>query len=348
MENKLIQNKTIKRIRKFLSDLGKKKLLLALFVTSFVLIIGISAFVYFRNKEQINGTIEDIILEAGNAEQESITQTTSTQSEEESESSTSDSTTTTSTKPSTDGSASQPKPEPEPEPEPPESPSAVVAFYADSQSDTDGEDVIHQKAVNYIISSGANPVFHAGDLMEDGTQNSLDRFNAVTITLRSSRIFYAALGNNDRKVGDPSTPSQLFLDNFVFPNNERWYSVNYGNLHMVVLDSAFAASNPSQLNWLASDLQSTASQTRITGVMFHHPTFSSSISSQLVNYGVDFVISGHNHAYQHTTSSGINYFVLSGQTSLGYMVARIYSDRVTITVYNNSNGVVDSVEFNER
>jgi predicted phosphodiesterase len=257
--------------------------------------------------------------------------TLTTSAQQDTQSSTTNSSTITSTTPPT-----------------PEVPSAIVAFYADSQSDTDQEDVYHQNTVNHILSSGANPVFHAGDLMEDGTQDSLNRFNNVTATLRSSRNFYAALGNNDRKIGDSSTPSQLWLDNFVFPNNEKWYSVNYGNLHVVVLDSAFSSGSPSQLGWLASDLQSSASQSRITCVMFHHPTFSDTISSYLINNGVDFVITGHYHSYQHSIANGINYFVLSGQTSLGYMVAKIYSDKVHITVYNNGNGVVDSIDFNER
>jgi predicted MPP superfamily phosphohydrolase len=184
--------------------------------------------------------------------------------------------------------------------------------------------------------------------MEDGTQDSLNRFNTVTATLRASRTFYAALGNNDRAVGDSTTPSQLFLDNFTFPNNERWYSVNYGNLHMVVLDSAFASSSQTQLNWLANDLQSANSQNRITGVMFHHPTFASTISSYLINYGVDFVVSGHIHSYGHSVSNGINYFTLSGQSAIGYMVARIYESKVTITAYNTNNGLIESVEFVER
>ncbi|MFC1780326.1 metallophosphoesterase [Patescibacteria group bacterium] len=349
-----MNNKVVKRINRFLSNLAKKRLLLALMITSFILIIGTTAFIYFKNKEQGNGAVKYLILEKESEEQESDTSTdpnSTTQSENGDDSGNSDSTGISSDTTSGNGdsdSQSKPEPDPEPEPDPLESPSAVVAFYADNQSDTDEEDVIHQRAVNYILGSGANPIFHAGDLMEDGTQDSLDRFNSVTATLRSTRTFYAALGNNDRKVGDPSTPSQLFLDNFVFPNNEQWYSVNFGNLHMVILDSAFSSGNPSQLSWLASDLQSSASQSRITGVMFHHPTFSSTISQQLIDYGVDFVISGHNHVYQHTTSSGINYFVLSGQTSLGYMVARIYSDRVTTTAYNNNNGVVDTTEFSER
>ena len=184
--------------------------------------------------------------------------------------------------------------------------------------------------------------------MENGTADSLNRFNIVTATLRSSRTFYAALGNNDRAEGDASTPSPLFLDNFSFPGNERWYSVNVGNLHMVILDSAFASGSSAQKSWLAADLQSAASHDRITGVMFHHPSFASSISSYLIDYNVDFVIMGHNHAYQHYESNGINYFVSSGQPNMGYFVLRVYTTTATLTAYNQYNGVIATISFNNR
>lgn len=230
----------------------------------------------------------------------------------------------------------------------PESPSAYVAFYADNQSDSDADDANHQRAVNYILSRGANPIFHAGNVMEDGTQDSLDRFNSVTATLRATRTFYAALGNNDRKVGDPSTPSQLFLDNFVFPGNERWYSVNFGNLHIVILDSAFAAGSATQQAWLASDLQSSASQDRITGVVFHHPEFTTTVLQKLIDYGGDFIVAGHWHSYQHTIQGGVHRFVMSGQPSIGYMTAIVYEDHVSFTVYNHNNAVIETVTVNDR
>jgi len=229
-----------------------------------------------------------------------------------------------------------------------ESPSAVVAFYSDPQSDSDLEDQYHSEEVASILNSGANPVFAAGDLMEDGTQNSLDRFNNVTATLQSSRTFYSALGNNDREVGDPSTPSHLYLDNFSFPGNEQWYSLNLGNLHIVVLDSAFSSSNPSQLSWLASDLQSADSQSRITGVVFHHPTFAGLIASSLINYGADFVIYGHTHSYSQTTSDGIHYFNPGGQTAMGYFIVKIYSSVATVSYYGRNGGLVNSTSFQER
>lgn len=232
----------------------------------------------------------------------------------------------------------------------PEAPSATVAFYADSQTDENpvGEIENHRRVVNYILATGANPIFHAGDLMEDGTQQSLDYFNDATSVLRSSRTFYAALGNNDREVGNSSLPSSLFLNNFSFPNNEKWYSVNIGNLHMVILDSAFSLASTAQRDWLIGDLQSAASQSRITGVMFHHPTFTSSIQQYLIDYGVDFVVAGHNHLYNHSVVENIHYLVTSGQPSIGYFIANVYENRVLLTVFNHINNVVEVITINER
>lgn len=228
-------------------------------------------------------------------------------------------------------------------PIPPEVLSATVAFYADSQTDNNpvGEEENHQKVVNYILGTSANPVFHAGDLMEDGTQASLDSFNAVTTTLRASRSFYSAIGNNERN-------SSLYFNNFIFPNNERWYSVNIGNLHMIILDSVYSASDPSQLSWLQSDLQSTASQNRITGVMYHYPTYSSTVGSILTNNNVDFVVAGHNHSYAHTISNGVHYFVCSGQQSIGYLLAKVYSSTISISAYDSSNGLIETISISNR
>ena len=229
-----------------------------------------------------------------------------------------------------------------------ESVSAFVAFYSDNQSDSDEEDARHLLVVNQILASGANPIFHAGDLMEDGTQNSFDRFLNVAATMLATRTFYGALGNNDREVGNPSTPSSIYLNYFSFPGNERWYSVNSGNLHLVILDSAFASGSPTQLAWLAGDLAGAASQSRITGVVFHHPTFVGTIESYLINHYADFVVDGHTHSYNKSTSSGIYYFTLPGQPGLGYCTAKIYTTQVNFNCYNSSGSLIDSTTFNAR
>lgn len=226
--------------------------------------------------------------------------------------------------------------------------SLTVAFYSDSQSDSDADDVRHQAVINHILATSANPVIHAGDLMEDGTSDSWNRFLNIAGPLLSSRTFYAALGNNDRVFGDSSTPSPYFLNYFNFPNNERWYSVNSGHLHIVVLDSAFGASDPTQLSWLAADLQSAASQSRITVVVFHHPTFVSTINSYLVSYGVDFVVDGHTHSYNKSEGNGIYYFTMDGGLNIGYCLAAIYQHHVKFDCYTNGGSLKDSTTFNER
>ncbi len=227
-----------------------------------------------------------------------------------------------------------------------------VAFYSDNQSDSDADDTRHQTTVDRILNTFANPIFHAGDLQEDGTIDSLNRFNAVTNTLRSERNFYAALGNNESN-------TSLYFDNFTFPNNERWYSVNSGNLHMIVLDNTYSsvAIGSAQYTWLEADLASDDSQNRITGVMFHYPAYNETgdpkgMTNTVVplfrDYGVDFVIAGHVHAYRKETVDGIYYFTNTGQTSLGYMIANILENEVWLNVYNSNNTLVDTVIFDER
>lgn len=226
--------------------------------------------------------------------------------------------------------------------------SSLVAFYADNQSDSDADDLRHENVVNRILTTSANPVIHAGDILEDGTLDSWNRFLNIAGPLLSTRTFYAALGNNDRVVGDSATPSPYFLNYFNFPNNERWYSVNSGNLHIVVLDSAFSWGSAEQLSWLASDLQSADSQSRITVVVYHHPTFASVIDTQLINYGVDFVVSGHIHAYSKNYSNGIYFFTLPGGTSIGHALATINENSATITFYNSDGNAIETTTINER
>jgi predicted phosphodiesterase len=229
-----------------------------------------------------------------------------------------------------------------------ESLSSFVAFYTDNQSDTDEEDARHASVVEKILATGGNPIFHAGDLMEDGTADSLNRFNNVAGGLLASRSFYGALGNNDRNGGDTTTPSPLYLVNFSFPNNERWYSVNSGNLHLIVLDSAFGSSDPAQTAWLQNDLASSAATSRMVGVIFHHPTFYSTISSYLLNSGVDFVVSGHIHTYSHSDYSGLDLFTLPGGSSLGYATASVYSSYLTFRAYDTNGGLIEQTTVNNR
>ncbi len=151
-----------------------------------------------------------------------------------------------------------------------------------------------------------------------------------------------------------------YLDIFTLPTqgevggvpsgNEQYYSFNYGNVHIVSLDSQLTARDEQQRaamkQWLVSDLSS--NNQSWTVVIFHHPPYTKGshdsdtapsrylgIDSPIVDmrleftpvfedYGVDLVYGGHSHAYErsfylHGHTGDANSFVAEKHTELNAM-----------------------------
>lgn len=117
---------------------------------------------------------------------------------------------------------------------------------------------------------------------------------------------WAVLGNHD--MGNP----QAYYDAWYLPTNpldntERFYSFDYGDLHIVALDTNKQFTTDIK-NWIAADLD--ASTARWKMVFFHHTIYSCGSyhgsSSSLINaltpifdaHGVDLVLYGHDHHYE--------------------------------------------------
>lgn len=106
-----------------------------------------------------------------------------------------------------------------------------------------------------------------------------------------------------------------YYEQFYLPENERWYSLDWGpDLHIIVLNSQ-AEMDGEQLEWLENDLMAHQSS-KWKVAIFHRPPFSSSTrgSSQdartywvplFDQYHVDLVFCGHDHFYERT--GPINY-----------------------------------------
>lgn len=98
---------------------------------------------------------------------------------------------------------------------------------------------------------------------------------------------------------------------------EQYYSMNYGNVHLVSLDAQLSNVDDDQREamrqWLAADLSSNARDWTV--VIFHHPPYSkgenhnSDFEQREIDmrelftpvfdqYGVDVVYSGHSHSYE--------------------------------------------------
>lgn len=121
--------------------------------------------------------------------------------------------------------------------------------------------------------------------------------------------FHAALGNHD-------SPDELLYKPFNM-NGERFYTFKQGGVRFFALDSNYM--DPVQLKWLENELKNSGSDWKIA--FFHHPLYSSGgahgsslelrglLEPLFVKYGVNIVLSGHDHSYERVKpQNGIYYF----------------------------------------
>ena len=141
-------------------------------------------------------------------------------------------------------------------------------------------------------------------------QDFVTKFEAPYKILLDAKVaFYAALGNHD-------DPNQRFYTPFNMAG-KRYYSFKKGNVRFFALDSNYV--DPAQLAWLEPELKNSGSDWKIA--YFHHPLYSSGMHGSqtdlrvlleplFLKYGVDVVLSGHEHFYQRIKpQKGIHYFV---------------------------------------
>ena len=141
--------------------------------------------------------------------------------------------------------------------------------------------------------------------------------------------FWPALGNHDwhpcRNVPQPCTlPHEEY---FVLPNNERYYDVVEGPVHLFILDSDANepdgnSVNSIQVQWLQQRLATSTATHKL--VLSHHAPYSSGgahgsqafIQWPFKDWGATGVIAAHDHIYERLVVDDLLYIVngASGQT----------------------------------
>lgn len=146
-----------------------------------------------------------------------------------------------------------------------------------------------------------------------GSQDFAAKFERPYQVLLTAGVkFYAAIGNHD----DPRAQMRYPAFNM---NGARYYTFVKRNVRFVVADTNFL--DQVQLGWLENTLKSANEPWKI--VYFHHPLYSNGdrhgsnvelrvrLEPMLVTYGVDVVMSGHDHIYERIVpQKGITYFVI--------------------------------------
>jgi hypothetical protein len=257
--------------------------------------------------------------------------------------------------------------------------------YASDEQNTIAQNILAEKPA-FVI--------HTGDLVYNpggapGTNIDLyqrNYFNYYYATM-SSAPFFPAPGNHD--FGPTLTPylsvHSLPADTTPAADTGRYYSYDWGNVHFVSLDAHASLvdavnSGGLMLQWFDQDLQTTKQFWRV--VYFHYPPFAagpnmndphSALIRQYVvpileKYGVQIVLSGHEHSYQRSQplrnsnfagpEAGTNYIasggggaflypvydgfpiVAFGQSAYHYLRAEVRATQLTFHAIRN-----DGVEF---
>ncbi len=130
--------------------------------------------------------------------------------------------------------------------------------------------------------------------------------------------FFPALGNHDWGYFTPKTlPFVRFFD--YLPGNRRYYDFVWGPVHIFVLDSDGRepdgiTPDSKQGRWLQEQLAASGTPWQI--VAFHHAPYSSGrhgdteyMQWPFAEWGVDLVLTGHDHTYERVHRDGLVYIV---------------------------------------
>ncbi len=126
---------------------------------------------------------------------------------------------------------------------------------------------------------------------------------------------YPTLGNHERR----TRQGRPYLEAFVLPEPERYYSFDWGNVHFVAIDTT--QRDTKQLVWLDEDLGKNKLPWVI--VFGHHPMYTNSLrgpqlwirkafSKILNDHKVDLVVTGYEHQYERFRVGDVNYVVSGG------------------------------------
>jgi hypothetical protein len=180
-------------------------------------------------------------------------------------------------------------------------------------------------------------ILHTGDVVYPKGEdiNYPARFYLPYKSLIARLPLFPTMGNHDMKTAN----GQPWLNNFVLPGAERFYSFSYGNAFFVALDSSDISLNSAR--WLEAQLSRTDKPWKF--IFFHKPPFSNHKDRRgsteamrlwlpiFEKYNVDAVFSGHDHMYTRFEPKNGVHYIVEGLGGSSFQKINRHAERVVFT-----------------
>lgn len=196
------------------------------------------------------------------------------------------------------------------DPNHPEAP-LVFAVVGDSRHNTE----VHTRLLDKVAVDGNMFLINTGDVVERGDRANFAAFRELMADFPLP--FCLVPGNHDLGTGDSL---KHFLASGGAPAPH--YSFDVGTAHFTVANSASGYLRPGELHWIDQDLAATGRPVKL--VFVHYPPFDPAGSDHILYSGndefmaliqkhdVDYVFSGHIHAYGQAMRNGTMYVISGG------------------------------------
>jgi tartrate-resistant acid phosphatase type 5 len=227
---------------------------------------------------------------------------------------------------------------------------AVIGDYGSAgQAESQVADLVLGFEPDFIITTGDNN--YPSGAAETIDENVGQYFHAFIAPYggtygagAETNRFFPTLGNHDW-----ITPgAEPYLDYFALPNNERYYDVAWGDVHLFALDSDQLEpdgidEDSLQAAWLEQRLAASSARWKI--VYLHHPPYSSGPHGSSVElrwpfrkWGASIVYAGHDHIYERLLIEEMPYVVNGVGGKERYTIAARIAG--SLVAFDNVHGAV--------
>jgi Icc-related predicted phosphoesterase len=239
--------------------------------------------------------------------------------------------------------------------------------YGDTRTHHD----VHRAVVEAVAKEDIDFLIHTGDMVEQGgIQDQWHTFFQIERPLLNHVPIVPSIGNHDESSRDYYR--RYFLHRR-WAKDLRYYSKDWGNLRLVALDGAIECQDGcNQYAFLRKTLQDAVDKNMLIVMFLHYPPYSSgahgsnmvvqkTIKDLAKRYGVELVISGHDHNYERTIPIDGTTYVVSGsagapiravhpewftaraRTEPHYVLMDVADQRMTLRAVNLKGETFDTV-----